>query len=149
MKKHPDKFSSVNQVFDELIGTGKKAFVKTSDRVSIEDGIKVIKNAGGISILAHPGIYPTGDSIKIIDYFVERGGDGIEVYYPYHIVCPKQNLDEHGNNNKINFYRDIAKSKKILESGGNDHHDEGRSTMGVVKVPYTVLENLKKRVPVS
>lgn len=149
LKKYPDEFASVGDIFDKLIGVGKKAFVETQDRVPIKDAIKIIKESKGIAILAHPGIYPRQDSVKLIDYFIANGGDGIETYYPYHIICPYPNINEEKNKKLIGFYREIAKSKKILESGGNDHHGKYRPTLGAVKIPYKVLENLKKRVPVS
>ena len=145
LKKYPSEFSSVADVFDKLIGTGKKAFVETHDRVSIKDAINAIRESGGISILAHPGIYPKEDSVRLIDYFIGAGGDGIETYYPYHIICPYLNIDEDENKKLIDFYRKIAKSKKILESGGNDHHGEYRPTLGAVEIPYSVLKNLKNR----
>lgn len=146
IKKYPDKFSSVRDVFDKLLRKGKAGFIQTSDRVSIKDAIKIIKGAGGISILAHPGIYPKGRSVKLIDYFIDNGGDGIETYYPYHIICPNLKIDEKGNRKLINFYKKIVKSRKILESGGNDHHDKYRHTLGEIKVPEKILENLKKRI---
>ncbi len=149
LKKYPDRFDSVRDVFDQLIGRGKPAYLDTKERVSIKDGIKTIQNAGGVAILAHPGAYPRKDSLKIIDYFIERGGDGIETYYPYYIICPELKIDENGNQEMINFYKKIAKSKKILESGGNDHHGNYRFTLGAVKIPEKVLENLKKRIPVA
>jgi len=117
LKKYPNKFDSVRDVFDKLIGKGKKAYLDTIDRVSIKDGIKIIKESGGVAILAHPGIYPKEDSIKLIDYFIDNNGDGIETYYPYHIICPELKLDKKGNDDLVNFYKDIAKSKHILESG--------------------------------
>lgn len=149
LKKYSDKFTSVADVFDKLIGHGKPAYLDTKGRVSIKDGIKIIQEAGGVAILAHPGIYPKEDSVKLIDYFIENGGDGIETYYPYHIVCPYLNIDEKGNEEMIEFYKNIAKSKKILESGGNDHHGNYRFTLGAIRIPEKVLENLKSRVPVS
>ncbi|MAG91779.1 hypothetical protein CMO83_03830, partial [Candidatus Woesearchaeota archaeon] len=42
------------------------------------------------------------------------------------------------------IYKDIAKKKKILESGGNDHHGRYRDTLGLLDIPYEVLKNLKK-----
>lgn len=147
LRKYPDEFSSVRDVFDRLIGAGKKAFVETRGRVSIKSAVKAIKDSGGVAILAHPGIYPRGRSIRIIDYFIESGGDGIETYYPYHIICPELGISENGNEKLINFYRKIAKSKKVLESGGNDHHDGHRFTLGAVKIPDEVLKKLKKRLP--
>ncbi len=149
LKKYPNEFSSVSDVFDKLIGRGKKAYLDTKGRVSIKGGIKAIKAAGGVAILAHPGVYPKEDSVKIIDYFIANGGDGIETYYPYHVICPQLKLGKKGNEKLIEFYRSIARAKKILESGGNDHHGNYRATMGEVKIPESVLENLKKRIPVS
>lgn len=149
LKKYPDKFTSVSDVFDKLIGRGKKAYLDTKGRVSIKDGIKTIKEAGGVAILAHPGVYPREDSLKIIDYFIENGGDGIETYYPYYIICPELKLDKKGNEKIIEFYRNTARAKKLLESGGNDYHGNYRFTLGEVKIPESVLENLKKRIPVS
>src|SRR3989338_5552069 len=130
LKKYPDEFASVRDVFDKLIGHGKKAYFDTKGRVSIKDGIKIIQNSGGVAILAHPGVYPKEDSVKLIDYFISNGGDGIETYYPYHIICPDLNIDEKGNEELIRFYKKNAKSKKVLESGGNDHHGNYRFTLG-------------------
>lgn len=149
LKKYPDKFTSVSDVFDKLIGHGKKAYLDTKGRVSIKDGIKIIREAGGVAILAHPGVYPRKDSVKLIGYFTDNGGDGIETYYPYHIICPELKLDKKGNKKLIEFYRNIARAKKVLESGGNDYHGNDRATLGEVKIPESVLENLKKRIPVS
>ena len=146
IKKYPDKFSSVRDVFDKLIGRGKKAFVKPDSRVSIADAIMTIKQAKGLAILAHPGIYPREHSLRLIDYFAANGGDGIETYYPYHIICPELKIDRNGNEKLIKFYKDIVKSKNLLESGGNDHHDMYRPTLGEIPIPESILENLKKAV---
>lgn len=149
LKKYPDKFGSVRNVFDNLIGRGKEAFLETKGRISIKDGVKIIRESGGISILAHPGVYKKEDSVKLIDYFIKNRGDGIETYYPYHIICPEYKLDKSGNEEMIDFYKKIVKSKKILESGGNDHHGNYRFTLGEVKIPDEVLERLKKRIPIT
>lgn len=149
LKKYPDRFTSVGDVFGKLIGRGKKAYLDTKGRVSIKEGVKTIKEANGVAILAHPGVYSEEDSVKLIDYFIDNNGDGIETYYPYHIICPELKLDKNGNREMINFYKKIAKSKKILESGGNDHHGNYRFTLGAIKIPEKVLENLKKRITVS
>mgnify|MGYP001614569147 CR=1 FL=1 len=146
IKKYPDKFSSVRDVFDKLIGRGKKAFVKTEGRVSMADAIMIIKQAKGLSILAHPGIYSREHSLKLIDYFIANGGDGIETYYPYHIVCHELKIDKNGNEKLIEFYKEIVKSKNLLESGGNDHHDKYRPTLGEIQIPENILENLKKAI---
>ena len=149
LKKYPEKFSSVSDVFDKLIGHGKPAYLDTQGRVSVKECIKIIQGSGGVAILAHPGIYPKEDSVRLIDYFIDNDGDGIETYYPYEIISPELGLNKKGNKDLIEFYRKIAKTKKILESGGNDHHGLYRFTLGKVEIPDSVLENLKKHIPVS
>ncbi|GAF71120.1 unnamed protein product, partial [marine sediment metagenome] len=149
LKKYPNEFSSIHDVFDKYIGKGKAAFVKPTKMPQIEDTIKIIKESNGIPILAHPGIYPKECSIKLINHFIDVGGEGIETYYPYHIICLELNLDEEGNNELINFYKNIAKSKNILESGGNDHHGKYRPTLGKVEIPEQVLVNLRNRISLS
>ena len=149
LRKYPKKFDSVRDVFDRYIGAGKTAFVKPKDFIPVKDAVSIIKRSRGISILAHPGIYPREQSIKLIDYFIENKGEGIETYYPYHIICPEYKIDKKENEDLINFYKSIAKSKKILESGGSDYHGKYRSALGGVSIPDKVLENLKNLVPVS
>ncbi len=149
LKKYPNEFSSVKDVFHKLLDKGKSCFIQTYDRVSIKDAIKIIKDAKGVAILAHPGVYPKDHSVKLIDYFIDSGGDGFETYYPYHIICPELKINQKGNEEMINFYKKIAKAKKALESGGNDHHGNYRATIGEVKIPEKVLENLKNRIPAS
>ena len=149
IKKYPDKFSTVNDVFDNLLGRGKPAFFETKNRISIKDTIKVIGNAGGLSIFAHPGIYPREDSVKLIDYFVENGGDGIETYYPYHVISPRTMTSSpsiEGNQEMIDFYKNIVKNKEILESGGNDFHGPYRSSIGEIEIPDEILDKLKSKL---
>jgi predicted metal-dependent phosphoesterase TrpH len=149
LKKYPDEFASVRDVFDKYIGAGKPAFVKPSGMPPIKDAIKTIKDSKGVAILAHPGIYPKERSLKLINYFVNMGGDGIETYYPYHIICPELNLDEKGNNEMIKFYRSIAKSKNIIESGGGDFHGKYRPTLGKLEIPDKILSELKNKSRLS
>ena len=149
LKKYPNKFTSVRDVFDKCIGSGKPAFVKPEDFTPLNEVIRIIKESNGVAILAHPGVYSKEDSIKLINYFIDNEGDGIETYYPYHIICPELNMDEKANSTLIEFYKNVAKSKKILESGGNDHHDKDRFTLGKLAIPEQVLLNLRNQIPLS
>lgn len=149
LEKYPNEFTSIKDVFDRYIGENRPAYVERKDRVTLKDAIKIIKKSNGISILAHPGVFKKEDSIELIHIFMNLGGDGIETYYPYHIICPDLKIDKGGNKKMIDFYRKIAKSKKLLESGGNDFHGSYRDTMGEIFIPLKVLENLKARIPAS
>ncbi|MBI3034766.1 PHP domain-containing protein [Candidatus Woesearchaeota archaeon] len=149
LKKYPGEFASIRDVFDRYIGEGRPAYVPRKNMVTLKEAISIVKNANGIPILAHPGVFKKEGSLQLIDIFCDSGGEGIETYYPYHIVCPELKINKEGNDLMIKFYREAAKSKNLLESGGNDFHGSYRDTMGEIKIPYSVLEKLRLRIPVQ
>jgi 3',5'-nucleoside bisphosphate phosphatase len=146
LKKYPEEFSSIEDAFQKYLGEGKPAYVDRSDRIDLNFAINLIKGANGIPILAHPGVFQREESIELIEKFIEIGGQGIETFYPYNIIVPGLSLNEIANEKMIDFYRGIAKKKKILESGGNDHHGKHRDTLGKLNIPYKILENLRNRI---
>ena len=149
LKRYPNEFASISDVFDKYIGENKPAFVERKGRATLNAAANIIKKSGGISILAHPGIFKKEDSAELIDIFADSGGEGIETYYPYYIICPDLKINKAQNEDLINFYRNIAKSKKLLESGGSDFHGSYRDTMGLLQIPYKILENLRAKIPVN
>lgn len=104
-------------IFDRLLGSKGRAFV-LQEKPTIAEAIQVIKNAGGIAILAHPGIY-LQDSEKILKEFIKHGGDGIEVNYPYSNI---NEIDKKTEDELINKFKKIADEKRLLISGGSDFH---------------------------
>src|SRR3989344_2427924 len=144
VKKYPDTFSSVQDVFDKCIGFGKPAYVPRDENLPMKTAIQVIHESGGIAILAHPRAYDKEESLYLIKLFKEAGGDGIETYYPYHLVFPQLKLDESGNAELIQFYKSIAKKHNLLESGGCDHHGAKRDTLGALNIPMSILDQLKE-----
>ena len=74
-----------------------------------EKVIDLIHAAGGVTVLAHPGInFPE----SVLAYLVDRGLDGIEVFHPAH--QPPQ----------IEHYTQVAKRCSLLMSGGSDSHGD-------------------------
>jgi len=91
--------------------------------------INLIKEAKGISILAHPGLL--APELEILD-FIKDGIQGIEVWHPSH---SKKNMGK---------YLEITRKFKLIATGGSDSHGqlEGHPKVGQFKVPYKILENL-------
>ena len=142
IKKYPGKFSSIRDVFNRYIGFGMPAYVERGNKYTLPQAISLIKKCGGLVFLAHPGAYGK-DPAKLIDFFQKQGGQGIETYYPYHLICPELKIDEKENLRIIQSFQEIAKNRKMFESGGSDFHGGDRQTINSVKIPDEVLATLK------
>ncbi len=109
---------------------------------SIEKGFEIIKNAGGLVVLAHP-IYLESDIDKlevIINELINLGLDGIEVYYP----------EYNGEVSKEYIY--MAEKYNLIVTGGSDFHGKNKIGIdlgvgkGALKVPITVSDIIKNNL---
>ncbi len=125
--------------FARLFGPGRPAFVATSF-VQPVAAIAAIRDAGGVSILAHPGAYdPTGRTVLdrpgFLDDLVDLGVEGFEAIANENDPAVTEYLLkyclEHG----------------LLATGGSDCHGEfaGR-TLGRPPVPDDLLPPLLARL---
>jgi len=120
-------WKSINYLYDRGVITGDLLedglkyiwrYGSVSEFSDIESACKTIRNAGGVPVLAHPGIYWSADEFSsILPSLVDIGIGGIECYYPTHSetftamcvdFCSSHNLcitcgcDGHGNFAKHN-----------------------------------------------
>jgi len=116
--------------FHRFIGYGCKAY-EEKFRIVPEKAIALINESQGLSFLAHPGPII---SDQIILHLIKSGLDGVE------IVHPKL------NDRRMARLQKIVKNHGLLVSGGSDCHGgrNGSMTMGRFKVPYSILEQMKK-----
>lgn len=143
LKKYPKKFSSVKDVFDKYIGTGKSAYVERKFKIGMKDAIETIRKCGGISFLAHPGVYSNKDAMELINFFIKHNGEGIETYYPYDII---NNISKKESIEKNKFFRSIAKKRNLLETGGTDFHGGIRGNIESIEINFDILNNIYKRL---
>ncbi|MBD3426072.1 MAG: PHP domain-containing protein [Candidatus Omnitrophica bacterium] len=117
-------------VFDRYIGNGKPCHVG-HEYLYYGDAIDMIKNAGGVPVLAHPGTMKSDDEIPL---FVEAGIRGIEAYHTKHWPSTS------------NKYTEIAERYGLLVTGGSDCHGlpEDDMLMGKVYVGYETVAELKE-----
>lgn len=122
--------STLAEAFDRYIGPENPGFVPGSP-LPPSHIIRVIREAGGVPVLAHP-IYLKRD--PLIDQFVREGLVGLEVYHSGH--TPEV----------IQRYEQIADRLKLLKTGGSDYHGDSKEGLpvGAVKVPYALVERLKQ-----
>lgn len=99
---------SVKDAFENYLAIGAKAYVPRY-KLKPEEAINIIDKAGGIAVLAHPGIQ---DLFCEISPWMEAGLQGIEVYHPEH------------NKENIIRYSELARKKRLIITGGSDFHGE-------------------------
>ena len=77
------KVTSMQEAFDNYLGQGCPGDVK-AEWPTLEQGVQLIKAAGGMAILAHPTKYNmTFTKLReLMSDLLDAGGDGLEVAYP-------------------------------------------------------------------
>lgn len=117
----------VNAAFDRYLAVGQPAY---EPRYSLRprQAIRVILEAGGVPVLAHPGLIGTED---FLEGYVEEGLRGLEVYYPQHDA------------DQVAHFEALARRYGLLATGGSDYHGPGRSELGHVRLPPEALAALR------
>jgi len=123
MEYNPGRFESIQQIFDEYLGTHAKAHVGRPFSLTLAQATDVIKQAGGLAVFAHPGAYGDShiDPIFAIRNAKAEGVEGVEVYYPY----VKGHRPAGEASGWIGRIEALARELNLLQTGGTDFH--GRS----------------------
>jgi predicted metal-dependent phosphoesterase TrpH len=134
--------ASIQEAFDLYLGKGKAAY-QDKERISSQRAIQLIKGAGGIAALAHPGLVEVDGQMRkrLIAELCEMGMGGLEVYYPQHSPA------------EIAAFQALAKAHDLRITGGTDFH--GANTPGVemgcakgdFHLPFSIYEDLIASLP--
>lgn len=102
--------STVAEAFDKYLKDDKVRHHKMW--VTKEECIKLILNAGGIPVLAHPfTLKLTNEELhEELKYLVELGLKGIEI------------IHSNSNEEQRLFYKSLAKEFNLITTGGTDYH---------------------------
>lgn len=135
-------------VENKIVATPQDAFRRYLDTstpyyvpreyIQPEEGISLIRQAGGVPILAHPLHYKlsSGELEALIRRLVKSGLMGIEVMYSNHM-----GQDEA-------YAKSLARKFHLMPSGGSDFHGTNKPAIdigtgrGNLKIPYRYLETL-------
>ncbi|WP_334071779.1 MULTISPECIES: PHP domain-containing protein [Paenibacillus] len=99
--------ADMRDAFDRYLGEGKPGYASLP-RISPEEAMIWIREAGGVPVLAHPGLY--GDD-QLVEAIVERGRPaGIEVYH-----------SDHGPEAEERYLA-LARRYGLIATGGSDYH---------------------------
>ncbi len=126
---------SVREAFEKYIVRGAPAYVpRREDSMNPVEAIRVIKAAGGVSVMAHPGVVKNFSSI--LDALMGEGLDGIEVYHPQNPPLISAYLEE------------VAEKNDLIITGGSDFHGDGLGPsrgLGVRELKPSHIQKLKER----
>lgn len=108
----------------------------------LEEAIKLIHDAGGCTVLAHPVFIGVSDARlgELLDIFIELGLDGVEAH------------SSGTTNDGIDRYITMARRRDLIVTGGSDFHQplKGGVEMGKgrgnLKIPYRCVEEIRSTV---
>jgi predicted metal-dependent phosphoesterase TrpH len=123
---------NLDDAFERFLKKGRPAWVPKA-RMSALESIHLIHQAGGLAVMAHPGL---NRSDEIIPGLVEAGVDGIECFHTKHSTAMSER------------YLEIAQKYNLLVTGGSDCHgySKARPLIGTVKLPYEYVEKMTAKV---
>ena len=101
--------NSFDDAFKKYLGCGCPAYVR-KDYIDYNLAIEAIHDAGGLAVIAHPGLIPNwNDTWEIIK---DLPWDGIEAFYVEH------------RESQVQKFNEIAKMLNIIPTGGSDYHGD-------------------------
>ena len=111
---------SEQEAFVRFLKKGATAHV-AREPLSAKKAIAIIKQAGGLAVLAHPAsVDPTCASIaEVTKELKESGLSGIEVFHPMH------------NKKHLRYYSNLCHELELFATGGSDFHGRKNEPIGL------------------
>lgn len=94
-----------SHIFDVYLGKESPAYVP-NDTITLEEGLKILKEHNALRILAHPVLINKSP----LDKFLDLDLDGLEANYPLN------------KKNDFNRYVSVCKDKNWVYTAGSDYH---------------------------
>ena len=105
--------ADTREAFDVYLGDGAAAY-EPKRALAPEDGVALITAAGGVAVLAHPGLDRGVEgqpaSPALLDRLVDAGLAGVECDHPGHDTPTRQR------------WRALAAARGLAATGGSDYH---------------------------
>ena len=123
---------SLDEAFEKYLKKGRPAWVPKT-KMSALEAVELIHQAGGLAVMAHPGLNRTDE---IIPHLVTAGLDGIECFHTKHSTVMAER------------YLEFAEKFQLLVTGGSDCHGFSKKAplIGTVKLPYDHVEKMKAKL---
>ena len=125
--------ASVQDAFDRYLVRGRPGYVERY-RLLPPDAVRLIREAGGVPVLAHP--YSAADLDALLPDLIAAGLDGLECYYGDYDDAQRDALLA------------LAARHDLVATGGTDFHGPGLAhsrPLGGVAVPLACVDALAAR----
>lgn len=132
---------TVKEGFDKYMSVGKYAYCE-KQRLSAQEAVELITECGGLSFLAHPHLTKLSDE-RLKEFLLELNGYGLCGLEGYYTDYTPEMQEK---------YQNLAEEMGLMISGGTDFHAKMKphisigTGLGNMKIPYSVLENMKKKL---
>lgn len=136
--------ATTQEVFDEWLADGGPAYVQKY-AVGPVRAVELIRGAGGVAVVAHPGLYaasrapgdgPVSLDAGVLEAMVAAGMAGIEADHPHH------------TDDQRRYFRDFARRHDLVLTAGSDFHGEAKDVrLGEATTPRAAIEILRSRRP--
>lgn len=122
---------SLDEAFERYLKKDRPGWVPKA-KMPAAEAIDLIHAAGGLAVLAHPGL---NHDDGIVRQLAALGIDGVECFHPKHGPSASRR------------YQAMAGELGLLVTGGSDCHGRrgNRPTMGTVTIPVSLVEALVER----
>jgi predicted metal-dependent phosphoesterase TrpH len=127
--------ADIGEAFDRFIADGGPAYV-SKHALEPERGVALIRGAGGVAVLAHPGLdHRHADvDLALLDRLVAAGLAGVEADHVGH------------DDQARRFWRQAATERDLVVTGSSDFHGTRKqSRIGEAATPVSVTERLRAR----
>jgi len=148
VRHHPEEFPDVEAVFTRLLRPESPAYVHRPFALSLDEAVRIIRRAGGIPVLAHPGLYTTvRDMTAMIVRARRLGVLGLEVWYPYHKTRVCAGCTEEERRALCLRFERLAERLGMVKTGGSDFHGLHKDVhLGEQGLTWPQFEELQARV---
>ncbi len=110
--------NSTKQAFAQYLNKDAKCFVARG-KVDITQAAKLINDAGGKTVLAHPGLISGTNWNALSTQLIEFGFWGIEAYHPAH------------TNGQCRAFLSFAKANGLYVTSGSDFHGSAKPAVQI------------------
>ncbi len=129
--------ATTQDVFDHFLADGGPANVP-KHAVDPVRAVELLVAAGGVAVLAHPGLFGSrsGEAMpdEVVEAMVAAGMAGIEADHPDHSEAQRRH------------YNDMAMALALVVTAGSDYHGDGKEQdLGDAVVSTAVVEELRAR----